>query len=116
MPGTLSANGLYTAPNSISSQQTVPITATTLGDLSKSISATVTLTPAITVSVTPDNITLNGGQTQQFTANVSNTSNTAVTWTINPARRGNHHFVGLVHGGPQCYNAIHDECNSDQSS
>ena len=100
MPGTLSANGLYTAPNSISSQQTVPITATTLGDSSKSISATVTLTPAITVSVTPGNITLNGGQTQQFTANVSNTSNTAVTWTINPAGAGTITSSGLFTAAP----------------
>jgi len=95
MPGTLSANGLYTAPNSISTQLTVPITATTLGNSSKSISATVTLTPAITVSVTPGSITLNAGQTQQFTAKVSNTSNTAVTWTINPAGGGTISTTGL---------------------
>ncbi|MBZ5607240.1 MAG: DUF2341 domain-containing protein [Acidobacteriia bacterium] len=38
----------------------------------------------VTVSVTPSAATLYGGQTQQFTATVSNTSNTAVTWTLSP--------------------------------
>jgi RHS repeat-associated protein len=88
LPGTLTASGLYTAPNSIASQQTVTVTATTLGDSSASVSATVTLMPAVTVSVTPGSITLNGGQTQQFTANVANTGNTAVNWTIDPAGAG----------------------------
>lgn len=39
----------------------------------------------VTVSVAPATATLYGGQTQQFTASVANTSNTAVTWTITPA-------------------------------
>jgi RHS repeat-associated protein len=85
MPGTLTANGIYTAPNSISSQQTVPVTATILGDSSQSISATVFLMPPVSVSVTPPSALLYGGQTQQFTANVANTNNTAVTWTISCA-------------------------------
>ena len=77
MPGTLTASGLYIAPNSITSQLAVPITATTLGASTTAISATVTLTPPVSVKVAPDNVTLNGGQTQQFT-----TGNTPVTWTI----------------------------------
>ena len=48
-------------------------------------SASVTLViPPITVSVTPPDPTLYAGKTQQFTATVSNTTNTAVTWTLNP--------------------------------
>lgn len=43
------------------------------------------LQPPVAVSVTPSTATLYGGQTQQFTATVTNTSNTAVTWTISPA-------------------------------
>jgi hypothetical protein len=42
----------------------------------------------VTVSVTPATATLYGGQTQQFTASVTNTSNTAVTWKITPAGTG----------------------------
>jgi RHS repeat-associated protein len=88
MPGTLTTSGLYTAPDSISSQQPVPITATILGDSTKSISAMVTLRPLVTVSLAPSSVILTAGQTQQFTANVANTSNTAVTWTNDPAGLG----------------------------
>jgi RHS repeat-associated protein len=88
LPGTLTASGLYTAPNSIGTQQTVTITGITLGDSTQSISSTVTLIPAVTVSVTPGSVTLGGGQTQQFTASVNNTSNAAVTWTFDPPGTG----------------------------
>jgi RHS repeat-associated protein len=95
LPGTLTASGLYRAPNSIPSQQTVAITATTLGDSTVSISATATLIPAVTVNVTPGSATLTGGQTQLITANVANTTNTAVTWTVNPAGAGLVNTAGL---------------------
>ena len=49
----------------------------------------------VTVSVTPATATLYGGQTQQFTATVANTSNTAVTWTITPAGTGTISTSGL---------------------
>ena len=84
-PGTLTASGFYTAPSGIDTQQTVTITAITLGASSQSFSATVTLLPPVSLSVTPPNSVLYGGQTQQFAANLSNTSNTAVKWTISPA-------------------------------
>lgn len=38
-------------------------------------------TGGVTVSVTPMGVTLSSGGTQQFTASVTGTSNTAVTWT-----------------------------------
>jgi RHS repeat-associated protein len=88
MPGTLTASGVYTAPNSISSQQTVPVTATVLGDSTQSITAFVTLTPALSIGLTPGAATLTNGQTQQFTASVANASSTGVTWTLNPAGVG----------------------------
>jgi RHS repeat-associated protein len=53
------------------------------------------LQPPVTVSVTPATATLYGGQTQQFTATVANTSNTAVTWTISPAGTGTISSSGL---------------------
>jgi RHS repeat-associated protein len=43
--GTISASGLYTAPASISGQQTVTVTATSQADTTKAASATVSLTP-----------------------------------------------------------------------
>jgi subtilisin family serine protease len=38
----------------------------------------------VAISVTPSSVNLSGGQTQQFSASVSGTGNTAVTWSINP--------------------------------
>ena len=45
--GTITPGGLYTAPSSISSQQSVAITATSIIDTTKTGSATVTLQPAV---------------------------------------------------------------------
>jgi YD repeat-containing protein len=95
LPGTITPSGLYTAPNSIDTQQAVTITGTTLGDSTQSVSATVTLVPAVTVSMTPTTAILNSNQTQQFTATVSNTSNAAVTWTIDPQGAGSFNAGGL---------------------
>ena len=86
--GTISSSGLYTAPGTIGSQQNVVVTATSQADSTKSASAMVTLLPAIAVSVSPSSFTLNAGQQQTFTATVTNTSNTAVTWSIDPAGIG----------------------------
>jgi hypothetical protein len=83
--GTLSTSGLYTAPSSISATQTVTITATSAADSTKFASAVVTLTPPVSVTISPAAVTLSGSQTQQFVASVTGTSNTSVTWTMNPS-------------------------------
>ncbi len=44
---------------------------------------------AITVSVSPASASLAAGSTQQFTASVSGTSNTAVTWSVSNVTGGN---------------------------
>ena len=49
----------------------------------------------ITVSVSPSTASLFAGQTQQFTATVENTGNTAVTWTISPSSAGSISSSGL---------------------
>ncbi|MGB0065347.1 MAG: DUF2341 domain-containing protein, partial [Terracidiphilus sp.] len=87
-PGTLTSGGLYTAPSSITSQQTLIVVATSLANPSQSASATVTLMPPISVVVSPSSVTLNENQTQQFTAMTANSSNPAVIWSISPAGLG----------------------------
>jgi glucose/arabinose dehydrogenase/N-acetylneuraminic acid mutarotase/endonuclease YncB( thermonuclease family) len=84
--GTISAAGLYTAPSTITTQQTVTVTATSQADATNAGTATVTLTPPATVNVTVSPATVSRGpsQTQQFTATVTGTTNTAVTWSISP--------------------------------
>jgi hypothetical protein len=46
-------------------------------------------------SVTPASVALYGGQVQQFSASVFNTSNQAVTWTISPSGTGTISAAGL---------------------
>jgi hypothetical protein len=77
--GTVSTNGQYTAP---SSAGTYTVTATSAADSSKSASAVVTVTqPAqVSISVSPTTANLQTGGQQQFSAAVSGTTNTAVTW------------------------------------
>ena len=51
-------------------------------DAPKTVTANFTTLP-VTISVNPSTaVTLQPGQTQQFTATVGNTANTAVTWTL----------------------------------
>jgi RHS repeat-associated protein len=93
--GTISSSGLYTAPATVTAQQTVTVTAMSQANPAFSASATVTLKPTIKVTVTPATATLYQGQTQQFTATVTNTSNTAVTWSISPSGVGTISSSGL---------------------
>jgi hypothetical protein len=80
-PGSISATGLYSAPATLTTPATATITATSVADPSKSDSATITI-PAVSVSVSPPNISLDGGQTQQYTATATNAINQAVTWSV----------------------------------
>ena len=54
------------------------------GSRQSSASMTVTLQPAVTVSVTPATVTLSQSQTQLLTASVSGTTNQGVTWSLSP--------------------------------
>ena len=82
--GTLSSSGLYTAPTTVPSPSTVSVTATSQADSSKSATAAVTIIP-VKVSVSPATAKVVTGAQQQFTATVSGTSNTAVTWSLSGA-------------------------------
>jgi hypothetical protein len=75
----------FIAPSTAPTTQIVTITATSVADPSKSASAVFTLMQAVTLVVSPSSVTLGPSGTQQFTAAVSGSSNTAVTWSINPA-------------------------------
>jgi RHS repeat-associated protein len=94
-PGTLSATGLYTAPASIATQQSVTLTATTLGANSTPLNSTITLMPSVAVTLTPGLASVPAAGTQQFTATVTNTANTAVTWSLIPAGAGSINATGL---------------------
>ncbi|MBV9743700.1 MAG: hypothetical protein JO099_08045, partial [Acidobacteriia bacterium] len=81
--GSISSTGVYTAPASIPTSQPITVTAASVVDSTRSASALVTLVP-VSVTMTPVSATLFNGDTQQFNATVTGTTNTAVTWTISP--------------------------------
>jgi len=78
--GSVSSSGLYTAP---STSGTYTVKATSAADSTKSASATLTVSaPVVAVSLSPRSASLSVGATQQFTATVTGSSNTAVTWSV----------------------------------
>jgi RHS repeat-associated protein len=94
-PGSISSSGLYTAPATVTAVTTVTVTATSQADTTKSATATITLYPPVTITVAPATATLYGGQTQQFTANSTNPTTTAATWTLNSGAPGSISSSGL---------------------
>jgi hypothetical protein len=78
--GTVATTGLYTAP---STAGTYTVTATSAADSTKSASSSITVSQPtqVSISVSPGTASLQAGGQQQFTAMISGTSNTAVTWT-----------------------------------
>ena len=95
--GSITQTGIYTAPASIPSPAQVTITATSQASTSQAASATVNVT--VDVSVSPATATVPNFGTQQFTANVTGSSNTAVTWNVNGVARGSQDLGFVSSGG-----------------
>jgi DNA-binding beta-propeller fold protein YncE len=89
--GTVTTLGLYTAPANALNASSVSVTATSNADTSKTASATVTINSGATVTVSPASVTLNVGDSFQFTDAVTNNSGgpTAVTWEVSDVAGGN---------------------------
>jgi len=84
--GTLSSAGLYTAPDSVPSPETVTVTATSQANPTASATAAAAIsTSSVWVAVNPPAARLGVGESIQFTARVSGSSDTAVTWSMSPA-------------------------------
>jgi len=88
--GTISPTGLYTAPQS---SGTHTIIATSVVDVTKSASATVTVQES--VSISPATVGLSVGATQQFNVTVDGQSNPVVTWSVDGINGGNS-SVGII--------------------
>jgi hypothetical protein len=86
--GTLSTNSLsatYVAPSAPPSPANVSVIATSVADPTKSTSASITVLPNVLVIVTPADVSVPAGTTEQFNAAVTGTANTVVTWTVSGA-------------------------------
>lgn len=91
--GTISAAGLYSAPQE---SGTHVVTATSVADTTKSASATVTV--AGVVALSPTTLTINTGATQQFSARVQGQTNPQVAWSVDGVAGGNS-SVGTISSG-----------------
>jgi hypothetical protein len=80
--GTISAGGLYTAPTTVPSPPSVIVKATSVAAPSQSDTATVSLTSAPTITVTPSSAQVSPGAKKQFTAAVTGTSSPLVIWSL----------------------------------
>src|SRR4030095_13260452 len=93
--GTITTQGLYTAPANALNSSSVSVTATSVADTSKTASATVIISSGATVTVFPTSgVTLSPGETYQFTDTVTNVidnsnESTAVYWYVNDTQGGN---------------------------
>ncbi|MGC2002661.1 MAG: hypothetical protein WA658_22595, partial [Candidatus Acidiferrales bacterium] len=88
--GTVSSSGVYTAPATLPSPATVTVTAVSQADPQASGSSAVTLLQtSIAVSVAPQTASVPTGGAQVFTATVSGTSSSGVTWSVNGITGGN---------------------------
>ena len=99
--GTISTQGLYTAPVNALNASSVSVVATSVADTSKTAAATVTINSGAIVTIFcgsaacgSSGVTLGASQTFQFTDTVTNTisnlpQSTAVDWYVNGIKGGN---------------------------
>lgn len=82
--GTITSQGVYTAPSMLPSNPNVTVTATSQANPQVSGSATVTIKSDLRVTLSPTSVTLTAGQSQSFTAQVAGTGtfNPAVNWSL----------------------------------
>ncbi len=98
--GTVTSSGLYTAPASVPNPSTVTVRATSSAETFPYGAAIVTITAApanAAVTVAPLDASTPAGTSVQFTANVTGTANSAVTWYVNGVASGNS-TVGTISG------------------
>jgi hypothetical protein len=101
--GLISVEGVYIAPVTMPVSSTVTITATAFSDATKSGTATVTLQQGSSVRVvvaeSSARLTVPTFGSHQFSASVTGTSNTAVTWKVNGAAGGSAATGTITAGG-----------------
>jgi len=92
--GTINSAGLYTAPATVPTTNPVTITATSTANTAKSGTASITVTPAptitaVTATCTPTSVVTTGAS--QCTATVTGTGNfvSTVTWSVGGIAGGN---------------------------
>lgn len=97
--GKITAGGLYTAPETVPNPATLSVSAVAQADVSKFASASITITAPVAVSISPVSSIVAASGQQQFSAVVSNNSNTAVDWEVNGVVGGNANLGTISNAG-----------------
>src|SRR5216684_6829450 len=110
--GSITSTGAYTAPNK---SGTFHVIATSQGDTTKSATATVTIA-AVAIFLNQTAVTLDVGNQFTFTANVTGTVNTAVSWAIQEGTSGGSITSSGVYTAPGTDGAFHVIATSQADS
>lgn len=91
--GSINTSGLYVAPGTAG---TYHVKATSIEDNTRVAIATITVKPALTVSINPVSATMNVNQTKQFNAVITGNLTTAgITWRVQEPGGGSINTAGL---------------------
>ena len=86
--GTVSSAGAYVAPAVMPASPNVTLRATSVANPAMYAQAAVTLLSPVKVTISPTTAIVQTGQAQAFSANVTGTANTGVTWSVNGTAGG----------------------------
>lgn len=75
------SSAVYTAPSTIAADQTIQVIATTVATPTTTVKALIALIPAVVLTVTPTTADVMSGNQQTYSATVTGSPNTAVTWS-----------------------------------
>jgi hypothetical protein len=96
----VSATQLRASGTASTAKSSVPVVVNTPdGLVSNTASVTVTAAAAVSITISPATATVRVSRTRQFTAQVSNSSNTAVIWKVNGIAGGNDTFGTINSSG-----------------
>lgn len=95
--GTMTPNGLYTAPPSPPQPDSFDIVATSCVRSTAFSTFTVIISSGITVKISPSPATMGTSETLQFTATVSGTTNSSVAWSV--CQSGNGGLINCTQSG-----------------
>ena len=109
--GAITAAGIYSAPNAAGAFHVV---ATSQADSSKSATATV-IVPALTILVQPKSVSMTSGESTTFTAQVTGTVKTGVTWSVQEASGGQITSLG-TYTAPAQFGVFHVVATSQADS
>jgi hypothetical protein len=82
-PGTISANGIFTAPDDMPASAVTTVTATAAADRSHHVSAQLQIGSGVMIAVAPAQVTVLAGGSTAINAVVAGSNDTRIKWSVN---------------------------------